>query len=38
MLLHQAVPAFERFFGVKPTVTKGLRDAVLADIAKGQAK
>jgi shikimate dehydrogenase len=38
MLLHQAVPAFERFFGVKPTVTKGLRDAVLADIAKVQAK
>jgi shikimate dehydrogenase len=38
MLLHQAVPAFERFFGVKPKVTKGLRDAVLADIAKAQTK
>jgi len=38
MLLHQAVPAFERFFGVKPTVTKGLREAVLADIARAQAK
>ncbi len=38
MLLHQAVPAFERFFGVKPKVTKELRNAVLADIAKAQAK
>ena len=34
MLLHQAVPAFERFFGVRPQVTQGLRDAVLADLAK----
>jgi shikimate dehydrogenase len=32
MLLHQAVPAFERFFGRRPTVTQGLREAVLADI------
>jgi shikimate dehydrogenase len=38
MLLHQAVPAFERFFGVKPKVTEGLRDTVLADIARAQAK
>ena len=37
MLLHQAVPAFERFFGVKPEVTRGLRDAVLADLARAQA-
>ena len=36
MLLHQAVPAFERFFGVKPEVSQGLRDAVLADLAKAQ--
>ena len=38
MLLHQAVPAFERFFGVKPKVTQELRDAVLADIGKAQPK
>lgn len=30
MLLHQAAPGFERWFGVKPTVTQALRDAVLA--------
>ena len=30
MLLHQAAPGFERWFGYKPTVTDGLRDAVLA--------
>ena len=29
MLLHQARPGFERWFGTKPTVTKALRDAVL---------
>lgn len=29
MLLHQAAPGFERWFGVKPAVTDGLRDAVL---------
>lgn len=38
MLLHQAVPAFEKFFGVKPEVTPALREAVLADIARGQGK
>lgn len=32
MLLHQAVPAFERWFGVKPKVSQGLRDALLADL------
>jgi shikimate dehydrogenase len=37
MLLHQAVPAFERFFGVRPAVTPGLREAVLADLAKARA-
>jgi len=36
MLLHQAVPAFEKFFGVKPEVTPALREAVLADIAKAR--
>jgi len=29
MLLHQGVPAFERFFGVRPTVTAQTRAAVL---------
>jgi shikimate dehydrogenase len=30
MLLHQAVPGFERWFGVKPEVDEALRQAVLA--------
>jgi shikimate dehydrogenase len=38
MLLHQGVPAFEKFFGVRPKVTQALRDAVLADIARTQSK
>ncbi|WP_425051021.1 shikimate dehydrogenase [Psychromarinibacter sp. S121] len=29
MLLHQAAPAFERFFGVRPVVDEELRQAVL---------
>jgi shikimate dehydrogenase len=29
MLMHQAVPSFEAFFGVKPSVTPGLRDALV---------
>lgn len=32
MLLHQAVGGFERWFGVRPTVTEALRALVLADI------
>jgi shikimate dehydrogenase len=32
MLLHQAVPGFERWFGVRPEVTAELRDIVVADI------
>lgn len=32
MLLHQAVPGFERWFGVRPTVTAELYDLVAADI------
>jgi shikimate dehydrogenase len=32
MLLHQAVPGFERWFGARPTVTPALRAAVLADL------
>jgi shikimate dehydrogenase len=30
MLLHQAVPAFEAWFGVKPTITEELRQEILA--------
>ena len=29
MLLHQAAPGFERWFGVKPEVDEALREAVL---------
>ncbi|WP_341988136.1 shikimate dehydrogenase [Azorhizobium sp. AG788] len=37
MLLHQAVPGFERWFGVRPVVDAGLREVILADLkAKGQ--
>lgn len=32
MLLHQAVPGFEKWFGQRPDVTEELRDVVLADI------
>lgn len=32
MLLHQAVPGFERWFGVRPQVNKALRDLVIADL------
>jgi shikimate dehydrogenase len=32
MLLHQAVPGFERWFGVRPEVTPELRDIIVADI------
>ncbi|MDP3897028.1 MAG: shikimate dehydrogenase, partial [Mesorhizobium sp.] len=32
MLLHQAVPGFERWFGVRPEVTPELRALVIADM------
>ncbi len=32
MLLHQAVPGFERWFGARPAVTKELRDMIVRDI------
>jgi shikimate dehydrogenase len=32
MLLHQAVPGFERWFGVRPEVTAELRDIIVRDI------
>ena len=34
MLLHQAVPGFERWFGVRPEVTPELRALVEADIGR----
>jgi shikimate dehydrogenase len=33
MLLHQAAPGFEKWFGVKPMVSRGLREQVLAAVA-----
>ena len=38
MLLHQAVPGFEKWFGVRPEVTPELRTLVEADIRKEQAE
>ena len=35
MLLHQAVPGFARWFGVRPEVTPELRARVIADITQG---
>nr|WP_321981045.1 shikimate dehydrogenase [uncultured Cohaesibacter sp.] len=32
MLLHQAAPGFEHWFGKRPTVTEALRDEVLAQL------
>lgn len=32
MLLHQAVPGFERWFGIRPQVTAELRQIIIADI------
>ncbi len=32
MLLHQAVPGFERWFGVRPTVTDELRQLIISDL------
>jgi len=38
MLLHQAVPGFERWFGRRPEVTPQLRDLIVADMAADGAK
>lgn len=35
MLLHQAVPGFERWFGLRPQVTPALRAKIEADLPKG---
>lgn len=32
MLLHQAVPGFEKWFGIRPTVTDELRQIILKDL------
>jgi shikimate dehydrogenase len=32
MLLHQAVPGFEAWFGLRPAVTPALRDRIVADL------
>ncbi len=34
MLLHQAVPGFEKWFGVRPQVTAELRELIIVDMAK----
>lgn len=34
MLLHQAVPGFQKWFGVRPKVTSDLRDIIVADLEK----
>lgn len=38
MLLHQAVPGFEHWFGIRPEVTADLRDLILADMNNGPRK
>lgn len=35
MLLHQGVPGFEKWFGVRPEVTEELRDLIVGDIEGG---
>ena len=35
MLLHQAVPGFERWFGRRPEVSDALRDKLVRDIDNG---
>ncbi|MCP4319907.1 MAG: shikimate dehydrogenase [Hyphomicrobiales bacterium] len=35
MLLHQAVPGFEKWFGVRPAVTDELRQMLVLDLEKG---
>jgi shikimate dehydrogenase len=38
MLLHQAVPGFEKWFGIRPDVTPELRELVLRNIAAGHTR
>ncbi len=37
MLMHQAVPGFEKWFGIRPEVTDELREIIAADITGRQA-
>jgi shikimate dehydrogenase len=36
MLLHQAAPSFERWFGVRPQVTPELRALIATDILRAE--
>ena len=36
MLLHQAVPGFQRWFGTRPTVSTELRAKIVADLERGK--
>jgi shikimate dehydrogenase len=36
MLLHQAAPGFERWFGVRPEVTPELRELIIVDLLKAR--
>ncbi len=36
MLLHQAVPGFEKWFGIRPEVTTELRELIVNDLTKDQ--
>lgn len=38
MLLHQAAPGFEKWFGTRPNITPALREYILSDIIKKAAK
>ncbi|WCR55702.1 MAG: Shikimate 5-dehydrogenase I alpha [Bartonella clarridgeiae] len=37
MLLHQAVPGFERWFGIKSLVTRELGKAILEDMSENKS-
>jgi shikimate dehydrogenase len=36
MLLHQAVPGFERWFGERPSVSPELRRVIIDDLQRAQ--
>lgn len=38
MLLHQAAPGFEKWFGTRPNITPALREYILSDISKKATK
>jgi shikimate dehydrogenase len=37
MLLHQAAPGFERWFGVRPAVSEELRELIIEDLRRTQS-